>query len=171
MTRLAELTAATRSDVLPGYILSRPAIREWGDAEEEAVAVYMRRVRQSVESCSADVQLAVIIAGLEKVAAGNFSFGMPDLDAFLKSASALQFVVWLSLRAKHPHLTRELVCTMVTPENEVDVSRVALELWGFLPAAPKKKDRSKRNRSRSIGPESSITSEPSADSATTKLSA
>lgn len=171
MTRLAELTAATRSDVLPGYILSRPAIREWGDAEEEAVAVYMRRVRQSVNGCPADVQLAVIIAGLEKVAAGNFSFGMPDLDAFLRSASALPFIVWLSLRAKHPQVTREMAGAMVTPDNEVDVSQVALELWGFLPAAPKKKDRPKRNRSRSIGSTSSITSEPNVDLPTTKLSA
>lgn len=165
MPTLNEMSAAGRSDVLPGFVLSPPRLREWGDAEQEAASSYLRIVRQACAGMPPEVQAVLMQGALDLVAAGEFGMGMPKLDAFLRSATAAPFVAWLCLRVKHEQITREKVPGMYLPAmddagaREEEVSRAVLELWGFLPQGSKKNEASNPSPPPSTGPESSPSSE------------
>jgi hypothetical protein len=170
LSTLADLTAAGRSDVLPGYVLSPPRLREWGDAETEAAASYIRAVRQSCLGLPAEVSVALMQQALDLVASGEFGMGMPKLDAYLRSATAAPFALWLCLRVKHPQVTRDAVDEVTAATSEEDVARAVLELWGFLPTGGAKKKTVSESSNQSTGGESSKPSEPSADSRETPSS-
>jgi hypothetical protein len=170
LSTLADLTAAGRSDVLPGYVLSPPRLREWGDAETEAAASYIRAVRQSCLGLPAEVSVALMQQALDLVASGEFGMGMPKLDAYLRSATAAPFALWLCLRVKHPQVTRDAVDEVTASASEEDVARAVLELWGFLPTGGAKKKTVSESSNQSTGGESSKPSEPSADSRETPSS-
>jgi hypothetical protein len=156
MDRLSQIAAAGRSDVLPGYIFSRPRLREWGEAEEEAAQSHLRTVRTACEGSSPDIQRQMIGEAVDLISDGAFSMGMPKLDAFLRSAKTSPYLVWLCLNKKHPQVTREQAAALITEDVEEAVARAALELWGFLPPSAKKKPKTRRsNTNPSSGAESS----------------
>lgn len=161
MAGLKEVSAPGRSDALPGYILSRPRIREWAEAEEEAAQTYLRMIRSGCATLAPDVQRQMMGDAMDLISDGAFTMGMPKLDAFLRSAKSSAFIVWLCLNKKHPQITREQVATLITEEVEEAVARAALELWGFLPPSSKKKNRPDR-QTPSSGGESSPPSEVAA---------
>jgi hypothetical protein len=163
LATLADMAAAGRSDVLPGYILSAPRLREWGEAEAEAGRWHVTLAREASAGLPADVQTALVQQALNDVADGRFGMGMPWLDAFLRSARAAAFVFWLCLKVKHPHVTRDAAADLLTEDNEDAVFWAVLESWGMLPAGSKKKReaRLKRSPAPSTGPPSSDSSVPS----------
>jgi hypothetical protein len=164
MPTLSDLAGAGRSDVLPGYVLSPPRLREWADAETEAAASYIRAVRQSCIGLPAEVSVALMQQSLDLVAAGEFGMGMPKLDAYLRSATAAPFILWLCLRVKHPQVSRDKVDDVTSGVAEEDVARAVLELWGFLPTGGAKKKTVSESSNQSTGGESSKPSEPNEDS-------
>jgi hypothetical protein len=163
MARLSDMTAAGRSDVLPGYVLSPPRLREWGEAEAEAGRCAVRVARALAEELPADRQREVLATAYEEVTSGAYSMGMPKLDAFLRAAANAPFIQWLCLRVKHPQVGRADMPTIVTEDVEEDVQRASLELWGFLPPLKKRTARAGRqNPSPPTGRESSPPAENAA---------
>jgi hypothetical protein len=167
MTELAQLAGAGRTDVLAGYELKPWRLIEYADAEQEFAQRHLRAAGEAAKDLPKEVADRVIALALADVKRGDFSWGVSNFDRQLFLASNLPFVLWLSLRQKHPKLKRVETAELLTDENQGVVQKAILEMLGFDFATPdKKKARQGKLKSRTLGENISPTSAKSASSPT-----
>lgn len=137
MGSLADLTAAGRTDILPGYQLSPLSLKDFGVIERELESQRIAEVQVMVEglpSNLAGVAAPLLLRGVqEDIAKGKYSFGRPLYNAFILSAKAGGLVLSLSIRHARPAFTRpEAEALADTPEAEAARNAI-LDMSGYKP--------------------------------------
>lgn len=148
MSQLSNLTDAGRSDVIPGYVLSAPRLRHWGQAEDAFARWHVARVGRSVAKLPLAMQERVVNAAVAEVKAGEFTIGMPGFDAFARSARGTLYMFRHCLRVKHPQVTNA-EADRLFGEHETAAAAATLALLGYeVPGAgdPAKKARGRTAR-------------------------
>jgi hypothetical protein len=136
MSQLSELTAAERTDVLPGYVLSPPRLREHGVAEDSFARWYIERVERGTRRIPSDVRRAMLDIAVKDMRDGYFTVGQPGYDAFALSARGTRLMFWLSLRIKHPQITHKEAGELFDKQaDEKSVTDAVFALWGYERAA------------------------------------
>jgi hypothetical protein len=133
MTELAQLAGAARTDVaaLPGYNLSPWRLEEYADAEQEFSQRHLRAAAEAGIGLPREVSDRIIGLALADVKRGDFSWGTLNFDKQLFLASNVPFILWLTLRKKHPETKREAAAKLITEENRHVLHKAILELLGF----------------------------------------
>lgn len=139
MSDLAQLTGASApstDDVLPGYILSTWSIAEIGEAEQEFEQNHIRQVSIGAATASPGVQAQMAEMAQNALAWGYFVYGAPGFWARTAAAYELPFLLWLSLRAKQPQITRQAAATLVTEANRRPLQEACRKCAGWKPPLP-----------------------------------
>jgi hypothetical protein len=123
---LAALTGAGRTDVLPGYTLS-----PWTLAPPEFAQ-------------------AMISKALDDVKIGEFQWGRAAFKLNVFAATYIPLMLYLSLRGRHPDITRDKAAALLTDENRNTIHRAILENERFIIA--KKKDEAPTTTGQPPGP-------------------
>lgn len=133
-----EIAPTTDSSTLPGYVLSRWRIIDYAEAEREFRDSFLRETYLA-SSVLPDVPRREAIRGAhEYVAEGNLDYGAKGFKLRLFSASALPFMLWLSLRKEMPEISREKAAQLITEANESPIKQSILVLIGLGGQQPKK---------------------------------
>jgi hypothetical protein len=148
MSELANAVAAGISQPLPGYILSPPRLLEYGEAELEFENDYRANVRETSAHLPVEQQREIVKEAIELIQAGEFALRGKYFDRCCLNPKKLPLLVWLSLRVKHPQITREQIAELLTLENEPDVTRAVFELWGFDTSGASSGEQSKKKTKR-----------------------
>lgn len=182
MSKLSDLGDAGRADVIPGYIVSKLRLPDYGLAESAFARWYMSRVVRVACETRADphdrakrvpvfppaMQEKAIELAQREVGSGWFNFSMPGFDLMAKSSQGLSLILWLSLRIKHPDVTRAKARELMRTADEVRLTEALFEAMGFTAVRKKKAANRSKPPSPSSGEESSTTSDvppPAADAA------
>lgn len=131
MSELSELTAAGRSDVVPGYVLSPPRLREHGIAEDAFARLYLQRVTKGTKGLAPDVQAVIIREAQKDVRDGYFTVRMPGYDSMANSAKGVFTMFLLSLRVKHETMRAADARKLLEAGSESRITDAVYELWGY----------------------------------------
>jgi hypothetical protein len=166
---LAALTGAGRTDVLPGYTLSPWTLRDYGEMESEFARNYLATVCNAAASAPPEFAQAMISRALEDVKIGEFQWGRAAFKLNVFAATYVPLMLYLSLRTRHPEITREKAAALLTDGNRNMVHRAILENERFY-VAKKKDDAAPTTTGQPLGPQSSNDA-AGEDSATEKSAA
>src|SRR5687768_5480815 len=106
MSELSDLTAAHDSAALPGYVLSRLTLGDFGELESDLEGRAIGRAVAGASILPHDLGERVMLRVLDDCLSGLYSYGSSYFDAWAKSAAALPALTHLSLRHKHEKMTR-----------------------------------------------------------------
>jgi hypothetical protein len=162
MSQISDAMPTTRSDILPGYVLSKFDIASYGEVEAELKRQHLAVAAASAEGFSDQLRDKIIGAALAQIAAGAFAWGRAGYDAQCQSLQTLPFLLWINLRIKHPQVTRGEAAALITPENTFILRRAILESMGFTFGgdAPKKDEPTQTTTDPPTGETSSASSAP-----------
>lgn len=141
MSKLSDRTAAGRHDVVPGYILSPPRLREQGVAEDAFARWYIERVERGTRNVAAELRKELLNSAQRDVRDGYFSIGMPGHDAAGLSARGTRLMFWLSLRIKHPQITYPQASELLDDGEQAKFTAATQELWGYVPGESSTEER------------------------------
>lgn len=133
MSELSNLTGGSRSDLLPGFVLSKPGLVEWGECEQEFARKYVAMVASGLSGLPADTRKEWIDGALAKIANGMLNWGREEFDRQAIATHNTPFLLYICLRVKHPEITRVSAATLLTPENQIKVQEAVLRMCGYLP--------------------------------------
>lgn len=161
MSELAKITAAPRTDVLPGYAIHPAGLVDYAMVEEELSRRHVAIAGAAAVGLPDKIALMLIQAATDDVAAGRFRYGKPAFDAHMKADSTLPYTLHLLLRRGKP-ITRDQAAALITDENKSDVQRAVLEAFNyrFTSKPPAESDEKKAEAVNSTGPQSPPSSEP-----------
>lgn len=130
----ADILQSGRSDVIPDYILSRFPLPTFGEMEHEfgrqwADQLVTADPVSDPELWKAEKEFA---SGKLKER-GQFAFGTEAFDARFVSLESVPFVLYLSLRVKHPTITRRAAAALLDDDNFFRVRTELLDLMGYKP--------------------------------------
>lgn len=131
MSELANLTNAGRSDVLPGFTLSPFDLADFGECEAEFSRRHLARAGEAAAVAPPSMREKLLTIASNEAVSGAFNWGRLGFNMAAHSLARLPFLLWLSLRHKHPTTILEEVAGMVTPENRDQVRRAVLELMEY----------------------------------------
>lgn len=153
---------APDSTTIPGWTISPPRLLEWRDVEEEARRSFMANAAEAVSDQPRYMQEIVLRVATENLLAFPLRYNSPMLNQWMLSASALPFLLWLSLRVRRPDVTPDQASEILAKADDLQVMRIrvsVLEGFGFESEAKKKEQQA---ISPSIGtPSTSVSSPPS----------
>ena len=132
MSQLSDVIGATDSSVLPGYVLSKFALEDYADAEAEFARQHIAIAAEGTAHLSPKVQDRFAAKALADIKAGCFAWGMNEFDIQTLTRTQVPFLLWLSLRARHPGITRKEVAKLVTFENREAIHRALLDCIRFV---------------------------------------
>lgn len=158
MSELSNLTGGARSDVLPGYVLSKLGLAEYGECEDEFGRKYIATVALGVSKLPAESRKEWIDIALAKVATGQFNWGRPEFDRQSFASSHLTFLLYVCLKVHHGDITRQKAASLLTSENEGNVQRAVLEKMGYRFGEDPKNDLAEAKKEPSTGEPSSSSS-------------
>lgn len=175
MSKLSELTAAPRSDILENYVLSPWTLAEFGEAEAEFERKHLERaaLAASATGISAEVKDQMLALANDDVRASRLSYGSPGFDRKMNDFCNLPFILFLTLRAKHPAITLSESMKLVPINDILNFQRSVLEIHRYVFGQKKTTTAEVPPESQSTGSTSSPSSdatekttqvEPSADS-------
>lgn len=122
MGDLAQLTAAPRTDIIPGYVLSPLTLLDIGELEQTFEARHL--ARGEAAGCGQ--------TALDDVRRGLFSFTGPDFDAEALKAQSLPTIAWMELRKAHKGITPEAAKDLLaTCPDQYAVRTAVLDLAGY----------------------------------------
>jgi len=131
MSVLTDLTAAGDSATIPGHVLSPPRLLEWAEAEQEAQRQYLWAVADAAAGLHNATRDAMYLRAVDNLKTSPFAFGSAAFDAWATSASALSFLLWMSLRIKQPRLTRAQAAELLVQHDARRIMSAVLDLWGY----------------------------------------
>lgn len=134
MSEIADLTAAGRADLLPGYILSPFTWGMYGQCEQEWEQQLLADAAKASFGLPIPTAEALFGAAITKKTSGMYAHGAPGFDMKANARTSVPFLVWLSLEPKHPQMTRGEVAKMVDALPKSDfykLRRGVLELMGY----------------------------------------
>ncbi len=131
MSDLAKLAAAPRTDVLPGYTLSRARLADFGQVEEELERRHLARAGMASVGLPPAVGESLIKAAVAEVSGGRFKYGGAAFFNHVLSSTVHPLLLYLALRKAHPEISREKAAGLITEQNETAVSRAVLEQFGY----------------------------------------
>jgi hypothetical protein len=131
MSVLTDLTAAGDSATIPGHVLFPPRLLEWAEAEQEAQRQYLCTVADSAAGLPAAARDTMYLRAVDNLKSSPFAFGSAAFDAWATSASALPFLVWLSLRINEPGMTRAQAAELLVQHDARRIMGSVLDLWGY----------------------------------------
>lgn len=129
---LDRLCGATRTDVLPGFVLSEPTLREIGEAESEFQ-------RQFVEGTLLQYpgEPERFYQALDHIKGGKLDYSSQDFNAVMREGENPAFMLYLCLRQRHPEVNRELAVGLIlATDNATGLLSAVYDLWGFVPHRP-----------------------------------
>lgn len=131
MSQLSNLTGAGRTDLVPGYVLSPPRLREQAIAEDAFPRWYLNRIERGTRKLNPELRQAMLRTAAVDVRDGYFTVGMPGYDAMAMSAKGTALMFSLSLRVKHPQVTSEEAGKLFDAADESKITAAVQELWGY----------------------------------------
>lgn len=133
MSDLAQLTgtASASDDVLPGHILSPWSLLEISEAEQEFEQQHLRTVAAGAATATPAVRNEMIEKAQECIAWGYFLYDSPGFWMKMRAIHELAFLLWLSLRAKQPHITRDATKTLITLDNRSSIRDAVRKCAGW----------------------------------------
>ncbi len=131
MSELGELTAAGRADLLPGHTLSPWRLVTIAEAEEEMERRHIATCVAGAIALPQPAQRLVAEAATRDIRDGAFKYRAPGFDRVLLSPSFTSLRLWLSLRARHPGVTRAQAARLITADNEIAVYYATCEMAGW----------------------------------------
>lgn len=134
MSDLQDLTAAGNTTAIPGKTISPPRLIEWAEAEVEAAHHYLRTITQAASELGDTIRHAMHSRAIDNLKNDPIVFGSPGFDAWALSASALPFLLWLSLRIRHPRLTRNQAAEYLAGPDGNTIAKALWDLWGYRDA-------------------------------------
>jgi hypothetical protein len=161
LSELAKLTAAPREDILPGYKLWPAGLLDYAVVEEHLARQHLTLAASASVGLPDDVASLLIHAATDDVAAGRFKYGRAAFDAHVNPKSMTPFLLHVLLRREHARITRDQAAALITPDNEADVRRGVLELFGYAFGPANQAQEKKAEAETGTGPQSS----PPAESA------
>jgi hypothetical protein len=147
---LAALTGAGRTDVIPGYTLSPWTLRDYGEMESEFARNYLSTVCNAAATAPPEFAQAMISKALDDVKIGEFQWGRAAFKLNVFAATYIPLMLYLSLRGRHPDITRDKAAALLTDENRNTIHRAILENERFIIA--KKKDEAPTTTGQPPGP-------------------
>lgn len=175
MSKLSELTAAPRSDILENYVLSPWTLAEFGEAEAEFERKHLERagIAASAPGISAEVKDQMLALANDDVRASRLSYGSPGFDRKMNDFCNLPFILYLTLRAKHPAITLAESMKLVPIDDILNFQRSVLEIHRYvfsqkktpmMPPAPENPSTGSTSSPSSDAIEKTNPAAPSADS-------
>jgi len=137
MSELSELTAAHDSAALPGYVLSRLDLGDFGELESKLEGRAIALAAAAATNLPRDLGERVMMRALDDCMAGLYSYGGAYFDAWAKSAKATPVLAHLSLLKKHGDMTEEKAAALL--KDRPGASSDVLKMAGYAPT-PKKTD-------------------------------
>lgn len=131
MADLADITAAGRSDVIPGHILSPLTLRDYGSCELEWEAQARADALVMAGGMPDADRRSFIEQTVARIAGGRYAFGSQGFDDAALKTQNLPFLLYLSLRRKHPDMTREKAAEFLDGDNAPDIQSAVLSLAGY----------------------------------------
>lgn len=125
-----------RADVIPGYILSKPGIKEIGEAEQEFARRYLAMIGAGMAGLSDKLQRDVALDAKNDILYAQFASGGSVYRVWSLARSSLPLLTWLSLRVKHADMSLEKVAKMYVDGDADKMAAATWEVWGILPPAP-----------------------------------
>jgi hypothetical protein len=144
MSDLQHLTAAGNSSLIPGHTISPPRLIEWAEAETEAAENYLRTVVRASADLPSATRDSLHARAVDNLRNSPFAFGSAGFDAWALSAAAMPFLLWLSLRIRHPRVSRNSAAEFLRRSNSDDIIKAVWDAWGYdgrkNPPAPPSQD-------------------------------
>ena len=121
-------------NVIPGYILSKPRHTERAKAEHEIAARFMGGMAVILAALPEPLAREGILIGFNAVKYCELREGTPANDIWMKTREMVPCLAWLSLQVKHPQITLEQTCELITQHNGDEIALATWQLWGLIPA-------------------------------------
>jgi hypothetical protein len=140
MSQLQELSGAAQP--IAGYFISPPRLVEFGMAEKEAARQYLDSIYKATEGLPDTFRQTAIRKATDNLMADPFAAFAPGsfLDSWMKTAAALPYLLWLSLRIKNPNIKENEATAMINDGDRLEIRQAVLTAWGFKFADNKKKE-------------------------------
>lgn len=133
-----------RSDLIDGYIISRPGLSELAVAETTFAIRHLHKVTQGLTDMPIEQAKPLLIAAEDRMATGYFNNGRPGWVPSCLAADGPPLMLYLSLRIKHPDMTQEksneLYAKTQADGTDKALTIGLLELWGLLTALDRPED-------------------------------
>lgn len=175
MSELADLVNSPDNTAVPGHVLTRLDLGDFGELESalEGRAVGLA----AAAACRVPSELGerIVARTLDDCMAGLYSYGGVYFDAWAKAAAAAPVLAYLSLKHTHKDITLEQAGDLLKKHPHAHAA--VLKMAGYAPRPPKKTESPPPNppASESAGGTSSKPSDAPAtenpDSVTTKSAA
>lgn len=130
MSELAKITAAPRTDVLPGHAIHPAGLQDYAMVEEELARRHVAIAGAAAVGLPDKIAQMMIQAATDDVAAGRFKYGSRAFDVHMKADSFLPYPLHLLLRRSKP-ITRDQAAALITDDNKHDVQRAVLEAFNY----------------------------------------
>lgn len=153
MPDLADIVAAPRSDILPGFQLSPFSIDMIAQAEFEFARKHLEVVAAAAEIATDRIARLMLSIANNEIANKQFVYGANGFILSAFSTSNLPFLLWLTMGEKHPTMMLPAVRPLITKANEDKVKRGVLELLGYDFSKPK--DEKKKPEANPVSPQQS----------------
>jgi len=132
MSTLSDLTGAPRSDVLPGYTLSKVDLGQIGEIEEELCIRHLTKAAKAADRLPPSAGEAVLRRADVAVASGIFSYATPIYDQRIQERTFFPFLLYTNLKVNHPMMTREGAEKIAADHKDLpSLRRAVLEQHGF----------------------------------------
>lgn len=165
MSDLEKVADVGRADVIPGYIVSRPRLKQMGAAESLAKNQYLGDVtafaKLLTEAALPELARDAVLNANDALKNKQFSVLRPLFNQWLIAETNLPVVLMLSLQVKHPDVTLQKAMELcdVELEDREQIALAVLTLWG-MDFTTKKKGGEKTTIDPSTGTESSTAAAP-----------
>ena len=128
---LQNLTASGNSSLIPDHTISLPRLLEWADAESEADEQYLRSVALASAELPDAIRKQMQDRAVDNLKDSPLALGTAGFDAWAISARAVTFLLWLSLRIRHPAVTRHQCAEWLAGPNGQRIAQTVWDLWGY----------------------------------------
>lgn len=122
-----------RADVIPGYILSKPGIKEIGEAEMEFARRYFTTIAAGIVGLPDKLQREIVLDAKNDILYAQFASGGSVYRVWSLARSSLPLLTWLSLRVKHADMSLEKVAKLYVDGDADKIAAATWEVWGILP--------------------------------------
>jgi hypothetical protein len=128
---LQTLTASGNSSLIPDHTISPPRLLEWADAESEAAEQYLRAIALASAELPEAIRHHMQQRAVDNLKDSPLALGTAGFVAWAISARAVTFLLWLSLRIRHPGVTRHQCAQWLAGPNGQRIAQAVWDLWGY----------------------------------------
>jgi hypothetical protein len=125
-----------RTDVIEGYTLSVPPAIDFAECEEEFQRLHNAKILGAVDPDDAGAYRQALQFCSDHAELREFAYNAPKFNRRCFDLPVAPFLAYLSLRVKHPTMTRQQARALITDQNLASVRVAVLELLGFPMSKP-----------------------------------